>query len=61
MKIYFEHSGQFITAADDEGVYVRCNFRLTDCREDEALDSFVTRHGGEESAAEYLSACYAAK
>ncbi len=59
MKIEFEHGGSFITAREDSGaVVIRCQFRLTDCGENEALDRFVKRHGGPESTAEYLQACY---
>lgn len=59
MKIEFECGGSFITAREDSGtVVIRCQFRLTDCGETEALDHFVKRHGGPESTAEYLQTCY---
>lgn len=61
MSIYFEHCGQYITAAGHDGmVLVRCNFSLTDCRDDEPLDGFIARHGGELGTVEYLKTAYAA-
>lgn len=59
MNIYFESGGNFITAAEGSAVKIRCNFSMTDCRDDEPLDDFVTRHGGAEQTAEYLSEQYA--
>lgn len=59
MKIDFENTATFITAFDDQGdVVIRCNFKYTDCREDESLDAFVNRHGGAERTAEYLKEAY---
>jgi hypothetical protein len=59
MKIEFESGANFITARYDNGtVEIRCQFRLTDCRDNEALDGFVQRHGGPEATAEYLKQCY---
>lgn len=61
MTVFFENTATFITAADAAGnVVIRCNFRLTDCRDDEPLDNFVARHGGEAATAEYLKQCYRA-
>lgn len=59
MKIEFENTGAFITARRDDGaVEIRCQFGLTDCRDNESLDCFVARHGGPDNAAEYLKQCY---
>lgn len=59
MKIEFESGANFITARQENGtVEIRCQFRLTDCRDNEALDGFVQRHGGPEATAEYLKQCY---
>ncbi|EPF1380273.1 TPA: hypothetical protein ACXI4C_004532 [Pseudomonas aeruginosa] len=59
MKIEFENGANFITARKDNGtVEIRCQFHLTDCRDTEALDAFVLRHGGPEATAEYLKQCY---
>lgn len=58
MEIYFEDCANYITAASENGIRVRCNFRFTDCRDDESLDSFVKRHGGEDTAAKYLISAY---
>lgn len=54
MHMYFESGGNFITAADDQGVQIRCAFGCTDCRDDEDLREFVKRHGGPEETARYL-------
>jgi hypothetical protein len=59
MKIYFESSGGFITAAQNGGkVIIRCPFKYTDCGEDENLDHFIKRHDGELATAEYLQDSY---
>lgn len=57
-SIEFESGGAFITARKAGEVQIRCNFELTDCREDESLDLFVARHGGVDEATEYLKQCY---
>lgn len=59
MNIYFEAGGNFITAAEGGDVKIRCNFGMTDCRDDEPLPDFVKRHGGAEKTAEYLTEQYA--
>lgn len=67
MEIYFENSGQFITARHNGQltpkecgrVTIRCNFEYTDCGESESLDNFVARHDGELATEEYLKECYA--
>lgn len=47
MKIDFEGGTNFITARNThDDVVVRCNTQYTDLRDDESLDSFVSRHGG---------------
>lgn len=58
--IYFESSGQYITAAESpmRNVHIRCDSCLTDLRDTEALDAFVARHGGPHVATEYLKECY---
>lgn len=56
--IEFEAGCNFITARKDGEVQIRCNFGLTDCRDDETLDAFVARHGGADAATEYLKQCY---
>lgn len=62
MKIYFENTATFITAARADGaVVIRCNFNLTDCGDNESLEAFVARHGGENATAEYLQDCYRQK
>jgi len=64
MKIYFENSGEFITAAHDgmfckeNKVTIRCNFKYTDCGETETLEQFVERHGGEIDTEMYLKEQY---
>ena len=58
MHIYFEDCANYITAANEQGIIVRCNFRYTDCRDDESLDLFIQRHGGEDKTAQYLKAAY---
>jgi hypothetical protein len=58
MKIYFEDCANYITAAGEHGIIVRCNFRYTDCRDDELLDDFIKRHGGEDKTVQYLKAAY---
>ena len=58
-KIGFESGACFITAWDETGqVMIRCAFGKTDCRDDEALDAFVDRHGGLDAAIDYLKACH---
>lgn len=61
MKIEFEGGANFITAREGGAVVIRCNFHLTDCGENEALDAFVARHDGVEATAEYLKQCYCNK
>lgn len=59
MIIYFEAGANFITAAQNGGkVVIRCPFKYTDCGEDENLDDFVKRHGGELATREYLDDAY---
>lgn len=59
MNIYFEAGGNYITASTIYGkVVIRCNFEYTDCREDESLDEFIKRHGGETKTTNYLKKCY---
>lgn len=59
MKIYFESTAAFITAAQNGGkVVIRCPFQYTDCGEDENLNDFVKRHGGELATREYLDDAY---
>jgi hypothetical protein len=58
MKIFFEDCANYITAENDNGIIVRCNFRYTDCREDESIDNFIKRHGGIEKSIQYLEYAY---
>ncbi len=58
MKIDFEAGANFITARKGGVVEIRCDFRLTDCGENESLEAFIVRHGGAEMTAEYLKQCY---
>ena len=58
MEIYFEGSN-FITAKNGSGVIIRCPFKYTDCGDDEPLELFVQRNGGENMTAKYLQATYA--
>ena len=58
VTIEFESGANFITARDSGTVLIRCNFKLTDCGENEALDAFVARHGGADASVEYLQQCY---
>ena len=61
MNVYFEASGNLITAANDGKVDIRCESDKTDIRDTENLDDFISRHGGLEATAEYLKECYRAK
>ena len=58
ITIDFEHSGNFITAKENGQVIIRCNFKYTDCGEEECLDLFIQRHFGVEQTAKYLHECY---
>lgn len=58
MEIQFESSAKYITGFNEGKVLIRCNSDLTDCGEDENLQSFIKRHGGMEKTIEYLKKCY---
>jgi hypothetical protein len=61
INIGFEDGANFITARGSDGeVLIRCNVQYTDCRDDEALDEFIGRHGGEVRTTSYLRESYSA-
>ena len=60
MEIYFDGGCNFIAASENGGVIIRCPFQFTDCGEDEPLELFVRRKGGEQMTAQYLQGVYAA-
>jgi hypothetical protein len=53
----FEHCGNYICVTFGGRALIRCASRDTDLRDDEPLDSFVARHGGNAGVASYLSEC----
>ena len=61
-RISLEGGAKFVTASANNGaLIVRCNSNLTDLKDEESIDSFISRHNGPDEAAIYLQKCYANK
>ena len=57
METMFEHCGLIIAVKRGNRTIIRCRAAVTDLGDDESLEKFVARHGGDDGVAGYLAEC----